>query len=84
MQFQLYACENIKILLPPFTLLPFHLHEYLLHGFVYRYRDHYYAFIINLLLINNEFMTKCNFNFLRGVGRTFSEILFVLLNKFYF
>lgn len=51
MQFQLYACENIKILLSPFTLLPFHLHEYLLHEFVYRYRDHYYAFIINLLLI---------------------------------
>lgn len=74
----------LKFYPPPFTLLPFHLHEYLLHGFVYRYRDHYYAFIINLLLINNEFMTKYNFNFSRGVGRTFSEILFVLSNKFYF
>lgn len=79
MQFQLYACENIKILLPlpRFTLLPFHLHEYLLHGILDTQISLlclYRQFIIN----NSEFMTRYNFNFYHST-RSGSK----LFQKFY-
>lgn len=85
MQFQLYACENIKILLPlpRFILLPFHLHEYLLHGILDTQISLlclYRQFIIN----NSEFMTILIFVIRRGVGRNFfKNFIFVLLNEFY-